>query len=114
MEVTNERMGEAETWRVKGGLLLQLAASDGIAKDRATSLREEGEACLRTAIRKAQAQASRGWELRAAVDLGRLLKNSDRKAEAIAVVRAPYDWFTEGFDTPLLVLARTLLEELSE
>jgi hypothetical protein len=112
-EETNERMGEPETWRVKAGLLLQRAASDGIATDRAKSLREEGETCLRTAIQKAQTQASKNWELRAAVDLGRLLKDSSRTAEAISVVRAPYDWFTEGFDTPILVQARTLLEESS-
>jgi len=113
MEETNERMSEPETWRVKAGLLLQLAGSGTIASDRVRSLRQEGEACLRTAIQKAQIQASKNWELRAAVDLGRLLKSSERKAEAITVVRTPYDWFTEGFDTPIVIQARTLLEELS-
>jgi len=112
MEETHERMSEPETWRVKAGLLLQLAGSEAVASDRVRSLREEGETCLRTAIQKAQIQASRNWELRAAVDLGRLLKSTERKAEAISVVRTPYDWFTEGFDTPIVVQARTLLEEL--
>ena len=113
MEETNERMSEPETWRVKAGLLLRLAGSEAIGSDRVRSLREEGETCLRTAIQKAQIQASKNWELRAAVDLGRLLKGSERQAEAISVVRTPYDWFTEGFNTPIVVQARTLLEELS-
>ena len=81
-------MSEPETWRVKASLLLQLAASPGIADSRADELREEGERCLRTAISKAQLQASKGWELRAAVDLGRLLKSSRRKAEAASIVRS--------------------------
>lgn len=113
MEETNERMSEPETWRVKASLLLQLAASPGIAEDRAKELREEGEMCLRTAITKAQLQASKSWELRASVDLGRLLKSSRREAEAGSIVRAAYDWFTEGFDTPDLVQARALLAELA-
>jgi class 3 adenylate cyclase/tetratricopeptide (TPR) repeat protein len=112
MEETSERMSEPETWRVKAGLLLQLASSHDITPDRAQTLREEGELCLRTAISKAQIQASKSWELRAAVDLGRLLKSSNREAEAAGIVRAAYDWFTEGFDTPDLVQARALLAEL--
>jgi class 3 adenylate cyclase/tetratricopeptide (TPR) repeat protein len=113
MQETNEKMSEPETWRVKASLLLQLAGSPGIAGDRAKELREEGETCLRTAISKAQLQASKSWELRASVDLGRLLKSSRRDAEAGSIVRAAYDWFTEGFDTPDLVQARALLAELA-
>ncbi|MGA9721089.1 MAG: AAA family ATPase [Candidatus Binatus sp.] len=113
MEETSGRMTEPETWRVKASLLQQLAASPGIAGDRADELRKEGEMCLRTAITKAQLQASKSWELRATVDLGRLLKSSRREAEAGSIVRTAYDWFTEGFDTPDLVQARALLEELA-
>jgi tetratricopeptide (TPR) repeat protein len=109
MQETHERMGEPEMWRVKASLLLRLADT---AADRAQALREEGEMCLRTAISTAQSQASKSWELRAAVDLGHLLKKSRREAEAASIVRAVYSWFTEGFDTPDLIRARALLEEL--
>ena len=112
MQETNERMTEPETWRVKATLLLQLASSNG-ATDSARTLREEAEICLRTAISKAQIQASKNWQLRATVDLGRLLKNSRREAEAVSIVRTAYNWFTEGFDTPDLAHARALLGELS-
>ncbi len=111
MQETHERMSEPETWRVKANLLLQQAASNGMT-DSARPLREEAEMCLRTAVSKAQIQASKNWELRAAVDLGRLLKSSGREEEAVGVVRAAYDWFTEGFDTPDLVQAGALLAEL--
>ena len=110
MRETNERMSEPETWRVKASLLLRLADT---TTDRAQALREEGERCLRTAISTAQSQASKSWELRAAVDLGHLLKKSRREAEAASIVRPVYSWFTEGFDTPDLARARALLEELS-
>jgi len=113
MQETHERMSEPETWRVKASLLLQLAASQNTPTDRAQALREEGETCLRTAISTAQRQASKSWELRAAVDLGHLLKSSRREAEAASIVRAAYSWFTEGFDTPDLARARALLQELS-
>lgn len=113
MQETHDRMSEPETWRVKASLLLQRAASQDISTDRAQALREEGEMCLRTAISTAQSQASKSWELRAAVDLGHLLKNSRREAEAATIVRAAYSCFTEGFDTPDQARARALLEELS-
>lgn len=111
MQETHERMSEPETSRVKANLLL-LAASNGTT-DSGRALREEAEMCLRTAISKAQTQASKSWELRATVDLGRLLKNSRREAEAVSIVRAAYNWFTEGFDTPDLAQARALVAELS-
>jgi hypothetical protein len=111
MQETHERMSEPETSRVKANLLL-LAASNGTT-DSGRALREEAEMCLRTAISKAQIQSSKSWELRATVDLGRLLKNSRREAEAVSIVRAAYNWFTEGFDTPDLAQARALVAELS-
>jgi cytosine/adenosine deaminase-related metal-dependent hydrolase len=112
MQETHERMSEPETWRVKANLLLQLAASNGTT-DSARALREEAEMCLRTAISKAQIQASKNWELRATVDLGGLLKSSRREDEAVSIVRAAYGWFTEGLDTPDLARARALVAELS-
>jgi predicted ATPase len=48
--------------------------------------------------------------LRAASNLARLLKSQGREAEADAVLRPVYGWFTEGFEFPDLRRARALLD----
>jgi predicted ATPase len=72
----------------------------------------EVEGCFRSALRVAREQGSRGFELRAAVGLARLLSVQGRRAEARELLAPVYGWFTEGFDTPDLEAARNLLEEL--
>jgi predicted ATPase len=72
----------------------------------------EVETCFRTALRTAREQGTRGFELRAAVDLARLLSAQQRQAEGRALLAPVYGWFTEGFDTPDLQEAKTLLETL--
>ena len=51
--------------------------------------------------------------LRAATSLGRALCTNGRRAEAEALLRPRFEWFTEGFDTLDLKEARALLDELS-
>jgi predicted ATPase len=99
LEATNERWGEAELYRVEGLLLLALA-------ERRIA---EGETCLRKAIAVAKAHASLSWELRAAVDLARLLDEFGRGAEGKALVEEIYGRFTEGFDSVDLKAARAIL-----
>ena len=48
------------------------------------------------------------------MSLARLLRDSDRRDEARAMLADIYGWFTEGFDTADLKDARALLDELSE
>jgi hypothetical protein len=43
--------------------------------------------------------------VRAAVSLGRLLKDEGRRNEARDLLAPIYGWFTEGFDTPDLKAA---------
>ena len=52
-------------------------------------------------------------ELRATVNLARLLRDTNRRDEARAMLADIYNWFTEGFDTADLKDAKSLLEELS-
>jgi hypothetical protein len=52
-------------------------------------------------------------ELRAAVSLCRLWQKQGKKAEAFGLLSKVYNWFEEGFDTPDLIAAKVLLEELS-
>jgi predicted ATPase len=65
------------------------------------------------AINVARAQNARTLELRATMSLARLLKNNHERAEGRARLSSIYGWFTEGFETPDLTEARSLLDELS-
>jgi predicted ATPase len=69
-----------------------------------------GAASLRRAIDIARAQQSKMAELRAAVGLARVLRETGCGAEAHAIVQPLRDWFTEGHDLPELREARTILD----
>ena len=70
------------------------------------------EACFRRALAVACEQGTRGFELRAAVSLARLLSELGRCAEARDLLAPVYGRFTEGFDTPDLKEAKALLDAL--
>jgi predicted ATPase len=71
------------------------------------------EADFREAIALAKKMNGKGWELRATINLARLLSSQDRRDEARITLAEIYNWFTEGFDTADLKDAKTLLDELS-
>ena len=54
------------------------------------------------------------WELRTTVSLARLLRDTNRRDDARAMLTEIYNWFTEGFDTADLKDARALLDELNQ
>jgi predicted ATPase len=93
---------EAELHRLKGELLLQ----SGI------DAMEEAEANFRQAIVVARQQSAKSLELRAVMSLGRLWQHQGKSAAAHQMLAEIYSWFTEGFDTPDLQHAKTLLEAL--
>ena len=98
-EETGERYHEAELWRLKGELELRQGSGDP-------------ETSFQRALEVARQQQAKGWELRAATSLARLWGEQDRRGDAEAVLEKVHGWFTEGFDTPDLVDARELLDEL--
>jgi hypothetical protein len=49
----------------------------------------------------------------AAMDLTRLWKKQGKTDAARNLLTEIYNWFTEGFETPDLIAARELLEELT-
>jgi predicted ATPase len=51
--------------------------------------------------------------LRAATRLARLWGDQGKSTEARDLLAPVYDWFTEGFDTPVLQEAKVLLAELA-
>jgi len=72
----------------------------------------EAEACFRNAIEVASDQSAKWWELRSTTSLARLLRDTNRRDEARAMLADVYNWFTEGFDTADLKDAKALLDEL--
>jgi len=98
---------EAELWHIKGDLLLLQDAQPR------SILQAGAECCFRQAIVIARHQQAKWWELRTSVSLARLLRDTNRRDEARAMLAEIYNWFTEGFDTADLKDAKALLDELS-
>ena len=90
-----------ELLRNKGELLLlQSSPNFELAKE-----------CFLRALDRARAQGALSWELRATLSLTLLERSQGRPREAYQLLRAVYDHFTEGFDTPDLKRAKRLLDE---
>ena len=74
---------------------------------------DTAESSFRAALSIAREQGTKGFELRAATSLARLLGDDGRQEEAQELLAPVYDWFTEGFDTADLIAAKALLEQLA-
>ena len=96
------RWWEAELYRLKGALLLQLPSPDV----------PQAEACWRQALEVARGQQAKALELRAALHLSRLWQQHGKQEEARQLLAPLYGWFTEGLDTADLQEAQTLLAAL--
>jgi len=101
IEQTGEHFFAAELTRHQGGLLLRGGHP------------EAAEQLYRKALGIAEEQEAKIWELRVAVSLARLRRDQGRYAEARNLLAPVYGWFTEGFDTPFLQDAKTLLGQLA-
>ncbi len=95
-----EHLWNSELCRIKGELLLDSSHAD------------QAEACFQEALQIARTQKAKSWELRASVSLSLFWKDQGRRKEARELLQGIYDWFTEGFDTPDLINAKALLDEL--
>jgi class 3 adenylate cyclase/predicted ATPase len=100
IERTGERWLASELNRHKGQL--QLRQGHPAA----------AEELFRKALRIAEEQEAKLWELRAAVALARLWGDQGRRGEAHDLLEPVYDWFTEGFGTSDLQEAKALIVEL--
>jgi class 3 adenylate cyclase/tetratricopeptide (TPR) repeat protein len=100
---TDERWIEAEIHRLKGQWLLA---------HHPTRLAEV-ESSYQRALAIARGQQAKLLELRAATSLARLWRDQSKRTEARDLLAPIYGWFTEGFDTPVLKEAKTLLDELA-
>jgi predicted ATPase/DNA-binding winged helix-turn-helix (wHTH) protein len=102
-----ERFGEGwcrpELIRIKTEVLLQKTGDVTPA-----IVRQLAEALL-----LARNQGARAWEIRIATTLAQLRLREGRKREAIDVLTPVYNELTEGFSTPDVQLAKTLLQDLA-
>jgi predicted ATPase/DNA-binding SARP family transcriptional activator len=101
VEQTGERFWEAELFKLRADLLLMQGDDAG------------AEASLQSAIEIARRQRAKSLDLRAATALSRLWQRQGKRDQAGPLLAEIYSWFTEGFDTPDLREARSLLDELS-
>ena len=101
IEASDERRDEAELHRVRGDLL------------NATGDQAAAEQSYHQALAVAQRQSAKLFELRATTSLARLWRDQGKRTEARDLLAPVYNWFTEGFDTPVLKEAKALLEQLS-
>ncbi|MCB9446231.1 MAG: hypothetical protein H6669_18535, partial [Ardenticatenaceae bacterium] len=102
VETRDEHFFEAELYRIKGDLLQKNGAETPVV-----------ESAYRQAIAVARQQAAKSWELRATVRLAHLWQGQGKIDEARTVLSGVYNWFMEGFNTPDLQEAQSLLEILA-
>jgi predicted ATPase len=64
------------------------------------------------AIEIARGQKAKSEQLRASIQLARVLVQQGRCEQARSMLKKIYNWFSEGFDTADLKEAKALLEQL--
>ena len=99
---TGERWAVAEVLRIKAGLL----------QVHGPAAADEIETLLRQSLETGRRQQALSWQLRAACDLVRLWQGQGRDDEALTLLEAIYNQFTEGFGTRDLIHAKALLKAL--
>jgi predicted ATPase/class 3 adenylate cyclase len=108
-ESTGERDFEAWLYELKGDLVLNCVD----ARRFRSSIQQQAEECFRRSLEIARRQGAKSFELRTATSLARLLRDTNRRDEARAMLAEIYNWFTEGFDTADLKDAKILIDELN-
>ena len=98
VEETGEQWFAAELHRMRGEWLAKGGQGD------------EAEASFQRALAIARRQHGRLWELQAAGSLARLLGDRGRPDEARDLLAPVLATFSEGFDLPALVDAKSLLD----
>ena len=99
---TDERVNEAELYRLQGKLLQRQGAE--VAKI---------ESSFRKALDVARQQGAKGAELRGAVSLGKLWMDEGKPEDTRGLLLDICTWFAEGLDTVDFQEARAILEGIS-
>jgi adenylate cyclase len=107
LDISNERLYEPKLHQIKGDLLLL----QDLVGDELAIVRQEAEACFREAIEIARNQQAKLWEARALACLCRLHQAQGRDEGYRQQLADLYAWFTEGFETEDLRVARAVLQK---
>jgi len=99
---TGEEWWWPEMHRMMGDTLLK----------RGPPAQAEAEASYKRAVELSRKRAMKSLELRAAISLARLHRDRGLHRESRDLLLPIYKWFKEGFDTPDLIEAKALLDEL--
>jgi tetratricopeptide (TPR) repeat protein len=99
---SEELVHRPESFRIRGEIRLKREQT------------EQAEIDFRESIALALSMGAKAWELRSTMSLARLLNQQGRRDEARKLLTESYNWFTEGFDTPDLKDAKTLLTNVLE
>jgi DNA-binding winged helix-turn-helix (wHTH) protein/predicted ATPase len=99
---------DAELYRLKGEILSRTSL-----RNPKGSRKEQAELYFLRAVQTAHRQKAKSLQLKATMSLCRLWQETGKEKEAQQTLREIYGWYTEGFDTPDLEMAKKLLEELS-
>jgi predicted ATPase len=90
--------------------MLELERGDLLLLDGSEETRGEAELAFKHAVEIATEQGTKMLELRASVARARLC--ADHGERAFDMLSPIYGWFAQGFETPDLLEARGLLDEL--
>ena len=102
---TEEDGAAADLLRIEGELLLARADAEE------PQVVMYAEKSLTRALALARGQRAKSWELKAVTSLARLYRHRNKAAQAVALVKPVFEWFTEGFDTADVKAAAALLSE---
>jgi tetratricopeptide (TPR) repeat protein len=106
---TGQRTWEAETWRVKGELTIQLATHVNLTGDSLMTHQRQAESYVQDALAIARKQKARVFELRAAATLVRFAHDASEEANARRTLATIYESFTEGRNNPDFRAAESLI-----
>ncbi|TFG64959.1 MAG: adenylate/guanylate cyclase domain-containing protein [Nitrospirales bacterium] len=111
-EESGEAWWEAELYRLRGQLLLNL--NEGTLQTLRRKFRRAltAEECFDHAVTLARNRQQKSLELRALISLVQFQRQQGQTVSALASLQEVYQWFSEGFETADLQTAKALLESI--
>ena len=92
--------------------MLELERGELLLLDGSEEAGEEADAAFKHAIDIATDQGAKTLELRASIARARLYAEQGEGQKAFDMLSPIYGWFAQGFETPDLLQARTLLSQI--
>jgi predicted ATPase/DNA-binding winged helix-turn-helix (wHTH) protein len=103
-EISGDALFMAEQLRIKARLFLLMPRPNI----------DDAKIYFAQSLELSRRQGARGWELRAATDLAKLLASEGQADRGRAVLKPVFEQFVDGFETADLTTAKTLMSLLSK